>query len=323
MAQYRCIKQETLAKCESDLAMQLLKWEDHLRLKNMSRHTLRAYGSDIGQFIEFLLDHLAKQPCLNDLSEISILDFRSWMSKMMMKDNLSNATRARSLSGIKNFLSWLDKEGIMHNGAISTVRSPKLPRKIPRPLYEQQAIDIIKKETEKEDWIGLRNAALFALLYGCGLRISEALSLDIKDFPHNGVLQIMGKGSKERQVPVLDIVKENLDIYLDKCPYPNTPERAIFLGARGKRLNQGIAQLEMRKLRSELELAENATPHALRHSFATHLLENGMNLRQIQELLGHSSLKSTQRYADISDKKIMQIYKNTHPRAKVEKQAEN
>ncbi len=317
MAQHCCIKLTTLAKCQDDLADQILKWESHLRIKNMSRHTLRAYGLDIGQFVDFLFDHLAKKPCLNDLSEISILDFRSWISRMA-DGSKSNASRARALSSVKNFIIWLDKQGTLHNAAINTVRSPKISRRLPRPLYEKQAIAVIGKEIEKKDWIGLRNAALFTMLYGCGLRIDEALSLNICNRPHNGFLRVIGKGDKEREVPVLDIIEKNLNIYLDACPYPydikKSPERAIFLGKRGGRLNQGVAQLAMRELRINLGLAENATPHALRHSFASHLLQNGANLREIQKMLGHQSLRSTQIYTDIDTKKMMEVYEKTHPR---------
>ncbi len=316
MAEHLCLKVETLAKCSDDLADTLLKWQDDLRLKNMSHHTLRAYGADIGGFIDFLLDHLGKQPSLNDLSEVSILDFRSWMAKMMMMDRLSNASRARSLSGIKNFITWLDKQGIMHNPAIKIIRTPKLPHKLPRPIHEKQAFDIIKTAPtiEKHDWVGLRNRALFTLLYGCGLRIDEALSLDIKDMPRDSFLRVTGKGNKQRDVPVLDIVEKSLHEYLEECPYPKENNRAIFLGAKGARLNQGVAQLAMRKLRTTLGLAQNATPHALRHSFATHLLQNGANLRQIQELLGHASLSSTQIYTEINATELMKIYKAAHPR---------
>ncbi len=321
MAKHICIKQDTLAKCQDDLADQLLKWEKHLRAKNMSRHTLRAYGADIGQFINFLTHHLATPPSINDLSEISILDFRSWMSKMMIDNKLSNQSRARSLSGVKNFINWLDKEGIMHNPAINIIRSPKIPRKAPRPLFIKQAKNIIKTEMKKgeENWVSLRNAALFTMLYGCGIRIDEALSLNVEDMPHNGVITVMGKGKKERQIPILDIVNKNLELYLKNCPYPTKPNRALFLGARGKRLNQGVAQLAMRQLRVQLDLPNNATPHALRHSFATHLLEEGMNLREIQELLGHKTIRSTQRYADISDNELIQIYNRSHPHAKPKK----
>lgn len=317
MAEYCCVKAEIVALCASDLAGKILKWDDYLRFeKNMSSHTLRAYGADVGHFIRFLFDHLATKPSLNDLSEVSIRDFRGWMSKKAT-DGASNASRARSLSGIKNFLTWLDKQGIMHNAAIHTVRSPKLPHKLPRPLHEEQAFDVIKYAgmMEKHDWVGLRNMALFMLLYGCGLRINEALSLDIKDYPRDGFLRVIGKGDKERQVPILELVERTLVTYLENCPYPNEATRAIFLGARGERLNQGVAQRAMRQLRVTLGLPENATPHALRHSFATHLLQNGANLREIQELLGHASLSTTQRYTEVNAEEMMRIYNAAHPRA--------
>ncbi len=317
MAQTSCISAEILAICASDLAQTLQKWDDYLRYeKNLSHHTLRAYGSDLGYFINFLFKHSGKPPSLNDLSEVSIADFRSWMSSMFM-DKKSNASRARSLSGVKNFISWLDRKGVMHNPAIKTVRTPKLPHKVPRPLHENQALDVIDFAgvIEKHDWVALRNMALFMLLYGSGLRINEALSLNIADFPHNEVLLVTGKGNKERQVPVLPVVEDIMKDYLSQCPYPNEPKRAIFLGFRGARLNQGVAQRSMRELRKTLKLPETATPHALRHSFATHLLQNGANLREIQELLGHASLSSTQIYTEINAKEMMAIYKKSHPRA--------
>ncbi len=311
------VRSETLSLCAPDLAKKIEKWHDYLQHeKQLSRHTLRAYSADIGHFITFLFDHLGKSPGLNDLSEISIRDFRSWMSKKAI-DGTSNASRARSLSGVKNLLVWLDKKGIMHNAAIHTVRSPKLPHKIPRPLHEDQAKDLIENAgmLEIKDWISARNTALFTLLYGCGLRINEALSLNIKDMPHNGFLRVTGKGNKERQVPTLKIVETTLLEYLKACPYPTSPERPVFLGSRGGRLNQGIAQKSMRDIRVMLGLPETATPHALRHSFATHLLKNGANLREIQELLGHASLSTTQRYTDLNAEEMMRIYKAAHPRA--------
>lgn len=317
MAEYNRIKAEIIALCAADLAEKLHEWNDYLSFeKNMSKHTLRAYSADVGHFVKFLFDHLGKQPSLNDLSKFSIRDFRSWMSKKAI-DGASNSSRARSLSGVKNFLTWLDKQGTMHNAAINTVRSPKTPHKLPRPLHEEQAIDVIQYAgmMEKHDWVGMRNMALFTLLYGCGLRINEALSLDIKDYPRDGFLRVIGKGNKERQIPVLELVESTLEDYLMICPYSNAPDRAIFLGARGQRLNQGVAQRAMRQLRITLGLPENATPHALRHSFATHLLQNGANLREIQELLGHTSLSSTQRYTEINAEEMMRVYNAAHPRA--------
>ena len=311
------MKDETLALCAADLADALKKWEDYLRHeKQLSKHTLRAYNNDLNTFLKFLHAHFSKNPGLNDLSDVCIRDFRAWMSRRAM-DGAGNASRARSLSGIKNFLGWLDRQGIMHNAAISTVRSPKLPHKIPRPLHQKQALNVLESADllAREDWIGQRDRALFTLLYGCGLRIDEALSLNIEDLPKDGFIRVVGKGNKERQVPVIGLVEHALQAYIKICPFPNEGKRPLFIGARGKRLNQGVAQKAMRTLRASLGLPENATPHALRHSFATHLLQNGANLREIQELLGHSSLSTTQRYTEVNAEELMRIYKSAHPRA--------
>ncbi len=311
------LKQETFAICAADLSAMLQRWQDYLRHeKQVSKHTLRAYTGDITHFITFLAAHLNKPPGLNDLSDVGIRDFRAWMSRKAL-DGTSNASRARSLSGVKNLLSWLDRQGIMHNAAINTVRTPKLPHKLPRPLHENQAKDVLKNAglMATEDWVEARDRALFTLLYGCGLRIDEALQLDIKHQPRDGLLRVIGKGSKERQVPVIDLVSRALQNYLDICPFPLDADRPIFLGTRGGRLNQGVAQKAMRSLRNTLGLPENATPHALRHSFATHLLQNGANLREIQELLGHASLSTTQRYTEINAEELMKIYKAAHPRS--------
>lgn len=312
------MKIEILALCAPDLVQRLEQWLDHLRYeKNVSRHTLRAYSGDVGYFLQFLQKHIGEPPSLDSLSEASIRDFRSWLSKKATDGN-SNATRARALSGVKNFLSWLDRQGIMHNPAINILRSPKLPHKLPRPLHENQAFRLLQStdiSSGKADWLALRDRALFTLLWGCGLRIDEALSLNISDLPRDGYLRIMGKGRKERQVPALTIVDTMLTSYLAECPFPtDNPARAIFLGSRGQRLNQGVAQKAMRDIRRAMGLAENVTPHALRHSFATHLLQNGANLREIQELLGHASLSTTQRYTDVNAEELMRIHKAAHPR---------
>lgn len=317
MAEHLIVKPQIIALCASDLATNVKAWSEFLRVeKNLSRHTLRAYGSDVGHFISFLFEHLGKNPGLNDLSSVSLRDFRSWMSRKAM-EGASNASRARSLSGVKNFLGWLDKQGVMHNAAIKTVRTPKLPHKLPRPLHEQQARDVIENAglAEKQDWIGARNMALFMLLYGCGLRIDEALSLNAEQLPHDGLLRVIGKGRKERQVPVLPLVEKTLRDYMKARPVPAEKGEPVFIGARGGRLNQGVAQRAMREVRGLLGLPENATPHALRHSFATHLLQNGANLREIQELLGHASLSTTQRYTEINAEEMLKIYKAAHPRA--------
>lgn len=312
------MKQDTIAIAAPDLAEKLTAWLDYLKHeKQVSKHTFRAYSGDVGHFVRFLFDHLGKEPGLNDISEVGIRDFRAWMSKKAM-DGTGNASRARSLSGVKNFLGWLDKQGIVHNAAISTVRTPKLPHKLPRPLHQSQAMDVLNQAglLATEDWVAARDRALFTLLYGCGLRIDEALSLNIGDLPRDGFLRVVGKGQKERQVPVLDLVQTALANYIELMPWSTEDTTApLFRGEHGKRLNQGVAQKSMRDLRSALGLPGNATPHALRHSFATHLLENGANLREIQELLGHASLSTTQRYTEINAKELMKIYKSAHPRA--------
>lgn len=312
------IKAEIMALCAADLQAQLEAWRDYLAVeKRLSRHTLRAYASDMSHFIEFLATHLGEKPSINAISSIDIRDFRAWMSRKAM-EGVGNASRARSLSGVKNFLNWLDRKGIAHNAAILNVRSPKQSHKLPRPLHERQALDVLENAglLVKEDWVGARNAALFTLLYGCGLRIDEALSLNIKDMPRDGFISVTGKGGKERRVPVIFIVEQSLKAYLDEVPFAQAAEDPIFRGTQGKRLNQGVAQKIMRDLRKTLGLPENATPHALRHSFATHLLQNGANLREIQELLGHASLSTTQRYTEIDVKTMLEIYNKAHPRAR-------
>lgn len=317
MAQSSHLKNDLLILCAPDLQKHLHDWQTYLQTeKNVSRHTLRAYAGDITHFLKFLNGHLGKPTAITDLSDAGIRDFRAWMSKKAM-DGTSNASRARSLSGLKNFLSWLDKQGVMHNASIEGIRSPKLPHKVPRPLHEENAIKVLEAAglMAKEDWLGQRDCALFTLLYGCGLRIDEALSLNLSDMPRDGYLRVVGKGRKERQVPVIEIVERTLKNYLETCPFPAENDRPIFIGVKGERLNQGVAQKAMRNLRTNLGLPENATPHALRHSFATHLLQNGANLREIQELLGHASLSTTQRYTEINADELIKIYKNAHPRA--------
>lgn len=308
------IKDITLEKCEADLATIIQNWQSWLRVeKNMSKHTFRAYTSDLTQFLNFLADHHGAAVSINNLSGSSVTDFRSWLSNKALS-GAGNASRARSLSGLKNFLSWMDRQGIAHNAAINHIRSPKIPRKVARPLEEVQAFRLLEQMPE-DDWIDLRNKALFTMLYGAGLRIDEALSLNIENLPRDGRLRVRGKGNKERQVPVLKQVEEALIYYREACPFPEQPTRPLFLGIKGRRLNQGMAQKALRDLRRALNLPETATPHALRHSFATHLLKNGANLREIQELLGHASLSTTQRYTDVNAEELMRIYKAAHPRS--------
>lgn len=303
--------------CAPDLAKAVADWQSWLKFeKNLSPHTFRAYTADVGQFLSFLSQHNEESISLCHLSDATLADFRSWLSRKSM-DGLAASSRARSLSGVKNFLTYLDKQGIMHNAAIRIVRTPKRPHKLPRPMEIPQAFRLVENQTD-EGWVSLRNQALFTLLYGCGLRINEALSLNIADLPREGFLRVMGKGQKERQVPVLAIVDSVLKKYLEKYPSSPLPESPLFVGERGKRLNQGIAQKALRDVREHLRLPETATPHALRHSFATHLLQNGLNLREIQELLGHASLSTTQRYTEVNADELIKIYQKAHPRSRTE-----
>ena len=324
-------KTQILELCASDLQDILGQWQSYIKYeKNVSPHTLRAYISDVSQLMEFLHGHYEDKISINNLSGIAIQDFRSWMMKKTMKGN-GVSTRARALSGVKNLLTWMDKQGIAHTPTASIIRSPKLPRKLPRPVQEGQAFTLLDSMPD-DSWTDLRDKALFTLLYGAGLRIDEALSLNVKDWlsppfpPASGgedaqsqggsnFLRILGKGRKERQVPILKEILPPMDSYRTACPYPEDPARPLFLGARGGRMRQQLAQKAMRTLRVTLGLPENITPHALRHSFATHLLQNGANLREIQELLGHASLSTTQRYTDVNAEELMAIYKKSHPRA--------
>jgi len=304
----------TLERCQPDLAKILQDWQRWLKVeKNLSKHTFRAYTSDMSRFIDFLATHQGEAISINSLSAAKISDFRSWLSRQAV-NGAANGTRARALSSIKNFLRWMDRQGIAHNAAIQAVRSPKIPRKLPRALEVGQAFRLLD-DMPNDTWLTARDKALFTLLYGCGLRIDEALSLNLANLPRDGFLRVTGKGNKERQVPILHHVEVVLSAYRNDCPFPETNDRPLFLGIKGKRLNQGVAQKALRDLRKQLNLPETATPHALRHSFATHLLQNGANLREIQELLGHVSLSTTQRYTDVNFEDLRAIYKNAHPRA--------
>ena len=310
------IKPIILECCEGDLAKILGQWQQYLKSeKQVSKHTLRAYSGDISQFITFLAKHNGAALNISDISGTNLNEFRAWMSRQAM-DGRANASRARTLSGLKNFLSWMDKNGIAHNAHIKSVRTPKMPRKLPRPLHETQAFNVIFEQGEG-GWVDLRNRALFTLLYGCGLRIDEALSLNVGEFYQDqDFLRVMGKGRKERQVPLLPLIKKTMDDYIAVRPFGCDKSSPLFVGEKnGKRLHQGVAQKAMRDTRRLLGLPENATPHALRHSFATHLLQNGANLREIQELLGHASLSTTQRYTDVNAQEMLAIYKKAHPRA--------
>lgn len=303
----------------ADLQAVFAQWALYLtHEKHFSRHTLRAYLSDVHYFCDFLTAHLARPPSLHDLGEASIRDFRSWLAKRT-GEGAGAATRARALASLRNFMKWMDKNGHLHNPAIGRVRTPKQPKKLPRALPPDQARKLVDNAgmlaPEDAEWVGLRDGALFMLLYGCGLRIDEALQLNHGTRPQRGEVRVMGKGRKERIVPVLPVVEKTIDAYVAGAPFAWEKETPLFMGERGKRMHQGVAQKRLRDLRRALGLPETLTPHALRHSFATHILAGGANLRVIQELLGHASVTTTQRYTDYDNAQLLEIYKKSHPRA--------
>ena len=304
--------------CQADLQKTIQNWRSGLLQRNLSRHTLRAYDADLTQFIKFMNGHIGKQISLNDLSEAAIRDFRSWLANRAGR-GVSASSRARSLAGIRNFFSWLDKNGILHNPAAGLLSTPKRPAKVPRPIDVTYVFQLIDHAMDNViDWAGLRDYALFSLLYGSGLRIDEALAMNVGDWPSQGLkMRIMGKGSKEREVPLLPEVRKRVENYRRNAPLSDDPSSPLFCGIQGKRLNQGVAQKKMRDLRVDLGLPDTVTPHALRHSFATHLLGAGMNLREVQHLLGHESLSSTQIYADVDHDKLLDVFMKAHPRASI------
>jgi len=282
--------------------------------RRASAHTLRAYGDDLGRFIDFQKEHLGGCVDARALSKLTAADIRAFITDRRTR-GLGPRGVQRALSAIRSFFRHLAREGIADNPAPRAVRTPRIPRTLPRPLSEADAARTIEDVGNNDvEWIAARDTALLTLLYGCGLRISEALSLTRKDVPLGASLSIIGKGKKERVVPVLPVVREAASAYADLIPFSGGPSAPLFLSRRGKPMSAREAQLLMQRLRGRLGLSERATPHALRHSFATHLLAGGGDLRSVQELLGHASLSTTQTYTEIDTKKLMDVYAKAHPR---------
>ncbi|WP_085619819.1 tyrosine recombinase XerC [Thalassospira alkalitolerans] len=285
--------------------------------RRASNHTTENYLADLYAFLGFIQVHLGDAPDIRDLLRLNPRDFRSWLARRSM-DGLAKSSTARALSSLRNFYRFLDRTGRGQNAAVNSIRNPKLPQSVPKPLSPQDAMAVLDNAGawQDEPWLAKRNLALFTLLYGCGLRISEALDLNANQRPTGDSLVITGKGNKQRLVPVLQIVRDAIDDYAKTCPYAPDGNDPLFLGARGKRLVAQVAQREMRKIRGLLNLPDTATPHAMRHSFATHLLAGGGDLRTIQDLLGHASLSTTQRYTAVDTERMMAVYQGTHPRAR-------
>ena len=293
------------------------KWEEYLvSERRLSLLTAESYLEDLKEFFTFLLDYLGQEVDLKELENLKITDFRAFLA-WRAEQKISKASIARGVSALKNFFRFLMRERILENKAIMAVRSARPNKILPHPLSAEQAQKFLKvaRSMQKESWQGERDVALFTLLYGAGLRIAEALSLNIKDVPlDQEAMIITGKGNKQRLVPLLPAVRKAIQKYLEVHPCP-TPDAPLFVGARGDRINPGVVQRTVRQIRCALNLPDTVTPHALRHSFATHLLQGGGDLRSVQELLGHSSLSATQRYTEITLQDLNRVYKKAHPRS--------
>lgn len=297
------------------LSEEIDAWQKYLLTeRRLSDLTGKSYLFDLKEFFDFLKDHLGQEVDVKDLQKLKIADFRAFLVWRADR-KISRASLARGVSTLKNFFKFLAREGVVHNDAIMAVRSAKVGHGLPHPLTAEDAKKFLEltKEMAKTPWEGYRDKALYTLLYGCGLRISEALSLNVKDVNSN-VLVITGKGNKQRLVPVLPAVRHELLLYLNHHPHP-VPDAPLFVGGRGDRINPGVVQRNVRTIRRAMGLPDTVTPHAFRHSFATHLLQGGGDLRTVQELLGHSSLSATQRYTEITTEHLEQVYEHAHPRA--------
>ncbi len=300
-----------------DAAEAFAAWRTWLATeKRASRHTLESYSRDIAGFFAFLAMHHGETVGLAELKALRPADFRAWLAARRGEE-MSATSNARALSSLRGFFRFLDRNNLAHNPHVATLRTPKLPRALPKPLAVVDAGRVVADigELQEEPWIAARDVAVLTLLYGSGLRIDEALSLNRDVLPLGETLTVMGKGRKQRIVPLLPAVRAALEDYVARCPWQPGADGPLFLGARGKRLQAGIVQLQMRKARAALGLPETATPHALRHSFATHLLGAGGDLRALQELLGHVSLSTTQRYTAVDAERLIEVYDKAHPRA--------
>jgi integrase/recombinase XerC len=285
-------------------------------LADASDHTLSAYRGDVAGFLSFMAAHRGGPQGLGALERITTPEIRAWMAQAR-GTGISARSLARKLSAVKSFYRWLAERENFDPTAVLTARAPKFQKKLPRPLAPDAAravIDTVELQSQTP-WVAARDAAVVTLLYGCGLRISEALGLTGADAPLGASLRILGKGQKERVVPVLPAARGAVDHYLNLCPYPKEPAAPLFRGVRGGALNARNIQGVMAQVRMQLGLPATATPHALRHSFATHLLEAGGDLRAIQELLGHASLSTTQAYTAVDTARLMEVYDRTHPKA--------
>jgi integrase/recombinase XerC len=313
---------ETSFPFAPDVATEIAHWLVHLGAeRRMAGNTLEAYRRDVGQFLASLAKHLDGAPPLKQLSKITPQDVRAFMAARRAGGS-SGRSLMRTLAGARSFARFLERDGKGKMAALAAVRAPKVAKTLPKPMTARAAKGMTETDLrageEREPWILARDAAALALLYGSGLRISEALGLHPKDIPApdtSDTVIVNGKGGKRRMVPVLPQVLRMIAQYRLLCPFDLPPDGPLFVGARGGPLSPRILQLTMERLRGALGLPDSATPHALRHSFATHLLARGGDLRAIQELLGHASLSTTQIYTAVDSERLLEVYRQTHPRA--------
>lgn len=312
-------KEQFLIYCAPALAREKVAWLSWAAdQKRMSPKTLEAYERDVRQLLLHLTGHIGKPADIADIADLKPLDMRGFMARRR-EAGAEARTLGRGLAGIRSFIRYLEKKGLANSAGLSATRSPKQPKTLPKALPASQAVRLTqaREHLSQTPWIAARDAALMALMYGCGLRIGEALSLtpNMLKSASTGSIRVTGKGGVTRLVPVLPQVLEVVKAYQKLCPYVVTGDDILFLGAKGGALQPAIVQKTMRVLRGALGLPDTATPHALRHSFATHLLAGGGDLRTIQELLGHASLSTTQIYTHVDTSRLLDVYEKAHPRA--------
>jgi integrase/recombinase XerC len=323
-----------LTPCAEDVAALLVAWQAWLaHERRMAARTVEAYARDVQAFLHAMAAQNGGAPvCLRDMADTDLHRLRAWLATAA-ESGQGAATRARAVAGVRSFYHWLDRMGHAHNQAIDLLTLPKLSRRLPRPVSATESDDILghAETLSEDDWVNKRDKALLALLYGAGLRLGEALSITRPQWSatvergsaENAHLVITGKGGKQRMVPILPFVAECVAAYCAVCPLPKESKKRgetmaapLFIGVQGKRLNAAVAERQVRRIRHQLGLPDHLTPHALRHSFATHMLANGADLRSLQELLGHSSLSTTQLYTRIDSAQLTKTYQAHHPRAK-------
>ena len=286
--------------------------------RRLSAKTGEAYERDVRQFLRFLAEHLGHHPSLSDVADLRASDLRAFMATRRRRDDVGARSLARGLAGIRSFLRFLERRGLSSSAGANAIRAPRQPKSLPKPLTDRQALRVVDagEQSAAEPWVAARNAACLTLLYGCGLRIAEALSLPAGAIDAATTsIRVLGKGGKTRIVPLLAVARAAVLEYRKLCPFHLPADEPLFRGVRGGPLQAAIIQREMQAMRGALGLPDTATPHALRHSFATHLLAGGGDLRTIQELLGHASLSTTQIYTGIDTGRLLETYRNAHPRA--------